>query len=347
MAMTKFPNGVSSFGSPIVATPQYFLSNGAAAYFAGGPNSSDDNKGTDYDRPLSRISKAVVDKVKNSTTGSVEHGTRGAGDFVYVSAGTYAENVRIIQRNYTRIIGAGMGVCTITPGSTASSQNTDALGQSQTITVPNQTTLMTNWAFIIASRGVVVTGFTVTGVGGTSAANGAFYIGDGRRISSSLNEGASMFHIYGNLIDGEGGVNGGWGFVFDGFGPGGIVEGNTITRYASGGLLVNDGAGRATFGGIFRRNTIIGCRGYGIRRSANYSGGLCVYEDNTILDDGGSILTNGVLLGTITSGLGDMVSGNRFGTSNAPISVSDAQDRISGNFTSTAGSAAVTYVSMA
>ena len=347
MSLTSFPNGISSFGSPITASPSLWMANGAKAYFVGGPLSSDDNKGTDYDRPLNRISNATVSKVKNSSTGSVEHGTRGAGDFVYVSTGTYAENVRIVQRDYARIIGAGIGICTIKPGDTPSSANTDALGQSQTITLTNESTQVTNIAFIVGSRGVHITGFTILGTGGTSAANAGFYIGDGTRISASNNWGSSQFQIYGNLLDGEGGTSGGWGFLWDGFGPGGIIHHNQVFRYASGGLLVNDGATRVTNGGTFYHNWIMACRGYGIRRTAAYAGGNSVYDSNRIFDDGGSALTNGILLGTISSGLGDFVVSNKIGTTNAPISVSDAQDRISDNSTSTAGSATVTYVSMA
>lgn len=346
MSTTNFPNGVSSFGSPMIAGSRHFLANGAKPYFVGGPTSSDDNRGTDYDRPLNRISKATVDKVKNSSTGSVEHGTRGAGDFVYVSTGTYAENVRIIQRDYARIIGAGPGICSIAPGSTPSSSNTDALGQSMgAVNITNASTV-SNVAFVIGSRGVSISGFTVLGTGGTSAQNAAFYMGDGGHYSTSNNWGASQFEIFGNVIDGEGGVNGGWAFIWDGFGPGGVIHSNRIFRYASGGLLVSDGYTRSTVGGIFYQNWIVGCRGYGIRRNTGYSGGLCVYDSNRFMDDGGSALTNGILLSTIGSGQGDMAVSNCFGTTNTPISVSDAQDRISDNRTSTAGSSAVTFVSM-
>ena len=96
MSLTPFPNGISSFGSPITASPSLWMANGAKAFFAGGPNHSDDNKGTDYDRPVTRMSNVTANSTKgfkNSSTGSVEHGTRGAGDFLYVSTGTYAENV--------------------------------------------------------------------------------------------------------------------------------------------------------------------------------------------------------------------------------------------------------------
>lgn len=350
MSLTNFPNGIASFGAPVTSGSRHFMANGAKAYFVGGPNSSDDNKGTDYDRPLNRISKATVDKVKNSSTGSVEHGTRGAGDFVYVSTGTYAENVRVVDRNYTRIIGAGMGIVTLSPGNTPSSANTDALGRSQTITLTNETVNMTNWAFILGSRGVEACGMTITGTGGTAAANGGFYIGDGGVISSSNNWGSSQFHIHDILFDGEGGIAGGWAFAWDGFGPGGIIENCIIARYRSGALLVNGGTTRQTIGGIFRHNTIIGCRGYGIRRSASYAGwqgtGLNTYAYNIIADDDDSVFTNGILLGANTT-LGDSVVGNHVLTSATAISVSSARDRLSGNYTSTAGSAAVTYVSMA
>ena len=349
MGLTNFPNGITSFGSPILAAPPLWLSNGATAYFVGGQNASDSNIGTDYDHPLSTISSATVDKVKNSSTGTSVHGTRGAGDFVYVSAGTYAENVRIIKRDYTRVIGAGVGLCTMKPGDTPSSAVTDATGQSigTALTMTNQTTQMTNIAFIIGSRGVVVTGFTILGTGGTSGANAGFYLGDGTKMAAANNWGASQFHIYGNLLDGEGGYNGGWGFLWDGFGVGGCVEWNTIARYASGGLLVNNGSTRSTMGGLFRFNTIAGCHGYGIRREAAFGGGLNVYGHNWIFDDAVTALTNGILLGTATSAAGDFVSCNTIGTSNAPISVAATQDRVSGNMTSTAGNVSVTYVSMA
>ncbi len=340
MSLTNFPNGITSFGQPV--TPKYWLSNGAEAFFVGSVDASDNNAGTDYDRPLQRISKATVDKVQSSAGAA-----SGAGDIVYVSAGRYTENVRVMDRDYVRIIGAGIGATTLVPGDTASTQNTDALGQSQTITFLNETTNQTDWGFIIGSRGIVVTGFTVLCTGNAAGATGAFYIGDGRRISASNNWGSSQFHIYGNNIDGDDTTNGGWACLWDGFGPGGLMEWNTIYRMRSGGLMVTSGQSRLTLGGTFRFNQVIACRGFGIRRNPNYTGGNCAYIHNWIHDDGGSALTNGILLGTIDTGLGDLVAENSIGTTNASISVSDAQDRISGNMNSTAGSAAVTYVSMA
>lgn len=110
---------------------------------------------------------------------------------------------------------------------------------------------------------------------------------------------------------------------------------------------MNSGASRQTIGGVFANNWVVGCRGYGIRRTDGFTGGICSYSNNKIMDDGGSALTNGILLGTIATGLGDFVESNKFGTANTPISVSDAQDRLSNNSTSTAGNAAVTFVSMA
>lgn len=337
--MTHYANGFTVYRE---TQPPLWMSNGAETFYVGGPNASTDAAGTDYDNPVSRISKATVDRVRTSA-GSAN----GLGDFVYVNVGNYAENVRIVDRDYCRVIGAGIGLCTIKPGDTASTQNTDATGQSQAISVPNESTTIANVAFIIGSRGVVLAGFTVIGTGGTTGANVGVYIGDGGRISSANSWGASQANVYGMFMDGEGGVSGGWGFVFDGFGPGVNVHDNWVTRYRSGGLLINDGGSRMTIGYKFEHNYIIACRGYGVRRSDGYGGGHGALIDNYIMDEGGNVMTNGMLLGTIGSGFGDLVAANHIGTSNTPISVSDAQDRISGNFTSTAGSAAVTYVSMA
>lgn len=338
--MTNYANGFTAYRE---TQPPLWMPNGAETFYAGGPNASTDGAGTDYDNPVSRISKATVDRVRTSA-GSAN----GMGDFVYVNVGNYAENVRIIDRDYCRVIGAGIGLCTIKPGDTASTQNTDATGQSQalSLTPSIQGTAVTNCAFIIGSRGVVLAGFTILGTGGTAAANAGIYIGDGRRMSSANNWGASQFQIYNIFMDGEGGVAGGWGFVWDGFGPGGRIHNCYVTRYRSGGLLVLPGISRPTYGGVFEHNYIPGCRGYGIRRADTFVGGNNLYVDNYIFDEGGNILTNGILLGTISSGEGDMTAKNHLGTSNTPISSSDAQDRHSGNFTSTAGSAALTYVSM-
>lgn len=345
MGLTNFPNGIQC---PVV-TGMYsplWLPNGGTAYYTGGPNASDNNIGTDYDHGRATISGNVVSNVKNSSTGSVVAGTRGSGDFVYVSTGTYAENVQVVQRDFVRIIGAGRGLVTMKPADTPSTSTTAAQGTSVAITVPNHGTAQTNFAFIIGSRGVVVCGLTILVSSGTAAATGGFYIGDGGRINASNNWGASKFRIYDIDFDGQSTVNGGWAFCLDGCGAGGIIENTNIYGFRSGGLLMNSGLTRDTYGIHFRYNTIHSCRGYGIYRSTGMVGGDNVYSWNTIADAAGNNFTNGIFLGATTT-TGDRVSDNTVLTAATPISVSLTGDRLGGNKTSTAGNATVTYVSMA
>ena len=342
MGLTKFPNGIQT---PVTGSTRHWLPNGAEVWFVGETNASDDNRGNDYDRPLARISKATVDKVPSSA-GSAN----GRGDIIMVAPGRYAENVRIIDRDRTRIVGSGVGLSTVVPGDTVSTQDADNEGQSQTITLTNQTTEMTDWAFIVGSRGVSIEGFMILATGNAAGAIGGIYIGDGGVINSANNWGSSQFSISDIFMDGEGGFAGGWGMVWDGFGPGGVVENVRITRFRSGGLLVGGGTGRNTIGGIFRYNHIYGCRGYGIRRSvitgaAGLRGvGLNQYIVNTIADGDGTAFTNAILLG-INPTHADHVIGNHLLTSATAISAT-ATDRLSGNYTS-AGADSPTYVSMA
>lgn len=343
MGLTRFPHGIQT---PVSTSAPYWLPSEGNVYFVGDSDvasASDNNTGTDYERPLRRISKAMVDKV-HSSAGDAD----GTGDIVFVGTGIYAENVRIIDRDYVRLVGAGQGLTTIKPADTPSSSNTDALGQAQAITLPNQGTAQTNFAFVIGSRGVKISGLSVVISSGTNAATGGFYIGDGTRISSSNNWGASGFHIYDVILDGDASNSrGGWAFCFDGFGPGGIIEHVYATGFRSGAILHNSGTTRSTIGARIRHNEFIGIRGTGVLRPASTFSGNNLYYKNVFADDGTSAMTNGLNFGTNSLGLGDYVVKNSFLCSNTPIVASDAQDRFSANETSTAGNAALTFVSMA
>lgn len=334
MGLTNYPNGIQT---PMTTSAPHWLPNGGSVYFVGSVNASDDNVGTNYDRPLARISKATVDKV-----------VAARGDIVFVGGGYFTENVKILNKNNVRIVGAGIGLTNLKPGDTAATQTTDAAGQS---TTPNFSggsagisTTMTDIGIMIASRGVVVSGMTIHGTGNAAAGVGGIYIGDGGRINSSYDYGASQCHISNIFFEGSD-WGGGWAIMLDGLGPGTIIEDCTIARWASGGVFLTSGLSRATIGTIIRRNHFIACRRYGVFRPASVTTAVNdIGPSNVFSDDGTTNLTNGVSLGASNSGE-DHIFGNYFMTANAGFSALST-DWQSGNYRPTAGTT-VDYVSVA
>ena len=79
MGLTNFPNGISSFGVPVVggSSRQIF----GDVYCVDGTNGSDDDPGT-MDEPKATIQAAITLQTANTT---------GKGDVIYVMPGVYAE----------------------------------------------------------------------------------------------------------------------------------------------------------------------------------------------------------------------------------------------------------------
>jgi hypothetical protein len=79
MPITNYPNGISSFGVPVLvgANAPVF----GTVYAVDGTNGSDGNKGT-VDFPFKTIQKAITRQIAETT---------GLGDVIYVKPGVYAE----------------------------------------------------------------------------------------------------------------------------------------------------------------------------------------------------------------------------------------------------------------
>ena len=92
--LTDFPNGVSSFGTPVVGGLNFGLT-----YFVDGTNGNDLNAGTSYDEAFATIQAAVTKQIAN---------TNSLGDVIYVLPGTYAESVYAPTFNNCSLIGTGV-----------------------------------------------------------------------------------------------------------------------------------------------------------------------------------------------------------------------------------------------
>jgi len=92
MPLTNFPNGITSFGVPVVPT-QVSFSKDSKVFFVDATNGNDGNDGLDVARPVATIQKAVDLAVTDR------------GDTIMVAPGTYAETVTVTSKNYLSIIG--------------------------------------------------------------------------------------------------------------------------------------------------------------------------------------------------------------------------------------------------
>lgn len=94
MPLTNFPNGVSSFGIPVVgAGPLSIPTQYGTVWFVDTTLGSDGNQGTDPTQPLKTIAQALT------------KAGDGTGDTIYVMPGTYDENLTV-DKDYIAIIGA-------------------------------------------------------------------------------------------------------------------------------------------------------------------------------------------------------------------------------------------------
>ncbi len=89
--LTEFPNGVSSFGIPLIGSAP-FLSipkTTGKYFFVDSAIGSDGNDGTDSSLPLATIARAIA------------LATSGAGDVIIIYPGTYAENLTVSKNDIT------------------------------------------------------------------------------------------------------------------------------------------------------------------------------------------------------------------------------------------------------
>lgn len=92
MGLTNFPNGVSSFGIPVVGGIG-IPSKVGKVYFVDATNGVDTNSGKSHAKAFQTIQKAINQCVS------------GAGDIVYIFPGTYNENLTITSKDYINLIG--------------------------------------------------------------------------------------------------------------------------------------------------------------------------------------------------------------------------------------------------
>lgn len=260
MSVTAFPNGVSSFGMPLVGQPHLWLPKDAKVYFVD-PNGSDNSATGSYESPYDTIQYAV-----NRTTAGAS-GVQGTQ--IFVNPGRYNEQIVSADRRGFRLIGAGVGVSHI-----------DLTGVSGTTSVTPQGQSAGAPALVLASRNHVVTGFTFKVILNTYG----LYIGDGRKYSTAYNYVAQDCHVYGNKFDGDA-FAGYYGIVVDGA-KGLKMYDNTFFNLGAGGII--GGSGAATTSDIkVWFNHFKACRGYGVRivggAVVRYwsTGPFNIFEDDT------------------------------------------------------------------
>ena len=94
MTTTNFPNGVTSYGVPVIPQGISFSKNSKVFFVA--PNGG--GNGTSVNQPVPTIQ------------GAIDLCRSGFGDVIFVAPGTYAENLTIVGKDYISIIGC------VTPG---------------------------------------------------------------------------------------------------------------------------------------------------------------------------------------------------------------------------------------
>ena len=107
MPITNFPNGISSFGVPIVGGggSGYDFPSHGDVYFVDGTNGSDANGGKDPSDAYATIQKAVTRQIAVAS---------GLGDVIYVLPGTYTESITGNLTN-CKLIGYHPFACRVSP----------------------------------------------------------------------------------------------------------------------------------------------------------------------------------------------------------------------------------------
>jgi len=96
MGFTNFPNGVTSFGIPLLGGNPVSVPIGSqgTTWIVDGTNGNNGNSGTDPSNAFKTITKA--------------HAVATSGDTIFIQPGSYAENV-VITKDYISLIGAQLG----------------------------------------------------------------------------------------------------------------------------------------------------------------------------------------------------------------------------------------------
>lgn len=324
--ITNFPNGVSSFGFPLLgsggmmsiealrlATPDiYFVSVGG----------SDGNDGQSPESPLRNIQTAVAKCTSNK------------GSYVIVGEGRYFEQVAIPQRAL-HLIGMGPYRTQI------QAPSSPVAGDRCTPIVSVAAVAGSAGTSYISTQGVEIAGFRIGGNGGYTG----IYVGDGPIPGySATNANSSATWIHDNLIDGSNG-EGTFGVVVAG-GSFITVERNMFNAWATCAVVITSGATRTSYANVIRNNHILDNKAVGIAFQDTTN--ACVASGNYICDSTSGAMTKAIRVAAtapfgICSGAYNVAAGNYMCTSVASPIVLGASDIASGNFRYSAGSAP-TYI---
>ncbi len=162
MPITNFPNGISSFGIPVLPATGGFLSFGNV-YFVDGTNGLDGNNGSN-ESPWKTIQKAITYQIANTT---------GLGDIIYIMPGTYAESLTGALTNVS-LIGVGWPLVAIAPTTSNAYVGavTDSVIKGIQFLEPTAASSVTSAVSASSLRGSIISDCAFTGKTGTQGSTG-------------------------------------------------------------------------------------------------------------------------------------------------------------------------------
>ncbi len=326
MAITNFPQGVSSFGVPLYGgSPKPLTGN---LYWV--KKTTDTDWTRFYDERYAEYSDGTV-SIYNTIQDAVTAAADGRGDMIVVCAGKWVEDVTIISKTGLRIFGQQNSAAGSTEAGFTRMRPNDATTKYSFTSKIGTTT--NGASFHVLSRGVEIANFYFDGGGGCCG----IYAGGGLNggVTGYTTENASGLYIHDNFF--RGGSEGQIGLYLNGVRFGALIERNTFERW-TGAAIEMDAGNASNEVPIIRNNHFI---------ADNAAYGIDIYgEGNSAL--GGQIIGN--VFGDRVSHAFTMALNNRAGSTGV-ISVGNnvfactnhmvltTADWVSGNFKHTAGSA--------
>jgi parallel beta-helix repeat protein len=281
----------------------------------------DTNNGLSWEESFLTIQHAV-DQCNNGTSSHTYGFTGGKGDMVIVGPGKWQEEVLIYNHPSLKIIAPfGPWETQIRAGDGAVKYPFTPVGAS----------LQPGACFMVASRGVEISGFCLDGGGGYAGV----YIGDGYRVNVLYNENSASARLN-NCITTSGTT---WGVILDGCSDNVIIEDNQIESSANGGIYICPGGNRTVQYPIIRRNEFLNMTGYGIQLYSDATTVGVTVKENLFMD-GATPMTKSCLF----QGAGKHIFAGNWDLS-LNGSLGSTTDFMAGNFGPTAMNGAQKHVS--
>lgn len=209
-------------------------------------------------------------------------GNLGNDDWVFIGAGLWAEELKIIDKRGVRIFGAGNGRTIIAGGNAATKTTISGLpfltGGS-----------VVGVGCIVAARGCLISGITLRGVNNAAGA----YFGDGRRAGETAAKIARETTFVNCLFDGEAEA-GEVGLLVDGADWYPRILNCQFHRWKDGGVIAASGVSQTTQHLEIGYCRFTGNSGYGVLRPATHVVDDLIVHHCSFEDAGGTGFTNSV-----------------------------------------------------